>query len=574
MPSETNRVYNKINYETSFTDLSVFLAFAKFVKEKGEIEKRESSRLFGQKRAEIGTWNSPNDTHARPSLYQYCLIEDIDDDKFKISRLGERFINVFDENGDFKSLDEAVNVIFDMLISWHDVKEEKNIHPGVLILKLMIDPDLGGYFTDQDFAHICNDTDNKNDSQYDEIKGKILAFRTSGRIYTRNEMKKAYTPLTGYKNWGVFKYYESDSNNPAIKYFELTPKYKDKALEYFNLSENVDEDWETPFYEEVKMEYRQEVHYGAPGTGKSYDIDKDLDDQRVTEEQIVRVIFHPDYTYGDFIGMVRPVRDDKGINYTFVPGPLTTLLKKCFLNPNKKYYLLIEEINRGSAAGIFGDLFQLLDRDDNGKSKYKIENQEISLYLTKSLKLVSIFILGRIWFPSNLNIICTMNTADQNVFVLDSALKRRFEMKYVPIDFSKLQGTDLDEMTDVFSGGTELINVFQNTELSTYATKLKNEGKLNRNWETFALLTNKLIDIININEGGEQVSEDKKLGPFFVSKQDIRSKEKFVNKVIYYLKQDVFKYIEVYLVDSYQIIYDKYSKTGDIFELLKPGVKI
>lgn len=319
----------------------------------------------------------------------------------------------------------------------------------------------------------------------------------------------------------------------------------------------------------------QIVYFGAPGTGKSFDIDKRLMKMKTRPQFIRRVIFHPDYSYGDFVGCIRPHKDDNGIDYRFEPGPLTSALKCAFENPQKDIYVVIEEINRGNAAAIFGDLFQLLDREQSGRSKYKITNVDIASEICKNKFLKPFFKDGKVWFPNNLNFLCTMNTADQNVFILDSAFKRRFHMKYVKIDYEKMY---VDKTlagyiatTVVFDGTKALLDIFKDTELEEYANQLDKEGRLLRNWPTFASLVNKVIDIINRNEG-EQISEDKKLGAFYVLLDEISDKEMFADKVLYYLKQDVFKYIDNYFTDSYQTMYDNFvgGKT-DIFELLLPG---
>ena len=319
----------------------------------------------------------------------------------------------------------------------------------------------------------------------------------------------------------------------------------------------------------------QIVYFGAPGTGKSYKIDKRLKGMKVQSSSIWRVIFHPDYTYTDFIGGIRPHKDGGGVYYRFEPGPLTKALVFAFQNPNKEVYIVIEEINRGNAAAIFGDFFQLLDRDGKGRSKYQITNYEVASEICKNELLRPFFKDGKIWFPNNLNILCTMNTADQNVFVLDSAFKRRFHMEYVPIEFTMFNNdiklkAYLDE-TEVFKGSNSLMDIFTGTELQGIVSEMDLAGTLKRNWSTFAILVNATIDIVNKNEG-EQISEDKKLGPFFVLLDELQSKSKFSDKVIYYLKQDVFKYIDTYFSKSYQTIYKDYIDGKiDIFKLLIPG---
>lgn len=319
----------------------------------------------------------------------------------------------------------------------------------------------------------------------------------------------------------------------------------------------------------------QIVYFGAPGTGKSYGIDKRLKKMKVYLSSVWRVIFHPDYTYGDFIGGIRPHKDGNSVDYRFAPGPLTKALKYAFENPNKEVYIVIEEINRGNAAAIFGDFFQLLDRDNSGRSKYKITNYEVASEISKNEFLRPFFKNDKIWFPNNLNILCTMNTADQNVFVLDSAFKRRFHMEYVPIEYTMFKKDiklkDYLDETDVFKGSESLVTMFAGTELQTIVNIMDSEGTLKRNWPTFAILLNATIDIVNKNEG-EQISEDKKLGPFFVLLDELQSKSKFSDKVLYYLKQDVFKYVDTYFSKSYQTMYKDYIDGKiDLFKLLIPG---
>ncbi len=328
-------------------------------------------------------------------------------------------------------------------------------------------------------------------------------------------------------------------------------------------------------YKEVEMTPKQIIYYGAPGTGKSFEVDKQLIEKYPDEEardfHTARVVFHPDYTYSDFVGSIRPVKPEgKSLTYEFVAGPFSELLKKCFLHFEEEFYLVLEEINRGNAAAIFGDLFQLLDRDDKkGKSSYRINNTDIAGFLKKDKRLAALFANDKVWLPSNFNIVCTMNTADQNVFVLDSAFKRRFSEEYTEIDFSKLT-KELKEATAVFNGTTDLQQLFADTNLKKFVDKLAESGDLKRDWPTFAQIVNYIIDDINEESGSEQISEDKKLGPFFVSVKDLENRKNFINKVLHYLKQDVFKYVDFYFTESYQTIHSKYIKeTADIFNLLK-----
>lgn len=333
-------------------------------------------------------------------------------------------------------------------------------------------------------------------------------------------------------------------------------------------------------YVEVPMTPVQCIYYGAPGTGKSYKVrmilEKEYPDKQERDSHCKRLIFHPTYKYEDFVGSIKPLMSlEKPLDYIYSAGPFTALLKEAFSNPAEKYYLVIEEINRGNTPAIFGDLFQLLDRQENGKSEYAIQNVDISAYFSRDPGLKKLFAEGKIWLPANFNILATMNTADENIFVLDSAFKRRFQLEYVKIDFDDMPEKWTTEY-DTFAGQLSLTVLFAGTPLEKYVQTLGHAGKLKRNWPTFARLVNYLIDLLNREIIAQdrpelaRIPENKKLGPFFVSDEDLRRPENFINKVIFYLKQDVFTYSTHYMLDSYEDIYLKYLELGaDLFELLK-----
>lgn len=297
---------------------------------------------------------------------------------------------------------------------------------------------------------------------------------------------------------------------------------------------------------------RQLIVYGAPGTGKSYGIEETLNILGFSmNTNVERVVFHKDYTYSDFIGCLMPNNGRTGLDYIFEPGPFTLALEKALEDPNENVCLLIEEMNRGNCGGIFGDVFQLLDRDDVGDSIYPVINADVRAYLQKNPLVrttMTRWAIGKddIYIPGNLYIIGTMNTADQNVFVMDSAFKRRFKMMYAPIVFNPaephLAKLDMISQTTLFSAG--------------------------KKWSDFAQEVNALID--KINQDMLSISEDKKLGPYFVDEVDVSCKQAFCDKVIYYLKNDVFKFVDSYFYDSYEEIYDQVVNNGkDIFDCLK-----
>ena len=309
------------------------------------------------------------------------------------------------------------------------------------------------------------------------------------------------------------------------------------------------------FAEETKPKYSpilslQQIYYGAPGTGKSKAI-KDL----TFGESVIRTTFHPDSDYASFVGTYKPITEDvvlrdcygkkviddetkevvkeERIAYKFIPQAFLEAYVEAWkkLGSGKKQYLIIEEINRGNCAQIFGDLFQLLDRNEYGFSDYPIvADKDMQKYLEKEFagweitnkdeinqlygeaNMVNLIMKGeRLVLPSNLYIWATMNTSDQSLFPIDSAFKRRWDWKYVPIR----EGRDKET----------------NAPLNWYI----NTGDKQYNWWSFISKVNKLI-------GSLTNSEDKKLGYFFCKAKDGEiDADLFVSKVIFYLWNDVFK---------------------------------
>ena len=279
------------------------------------------------------------------------------------------------------------------------------------------------------------------------------------------------------------------------------------------------------------------ILYGVPGAGKSWTIKNDYcNDANLME----RLVFHPDYTYSDFVGQILPtVAEDGSVSYVFTPGPFTKLVRKAYLNPDKMFYLVIEEINRGNAPAIFGDIFQLLDRNQSSGSEYEITNADIAriVYEDDSHK-VSI--------PSNMSILCTMNTSDQNVFTLDTAFQRRWNMRLIKNRFQDNQGE----------------RAFAETKILDTSVS----------WEHFFTEINKIVLTKNIRMTS---SEDKRLGTHFVSKEDLlmgdgseRQISRFPEKVLKYLWDDAFKFTKEDVFDL-----DKVKSLEDVIELFVSSEK-
>lgn len=264
----------------------------------------------------------------------------------------------------------------------------------------------------------------------------------------------------------------------------------------------------------------QIIFYGAPGTGKSYRIKEQLKAMNVPKENIFRTTFHPDSDYSSFVGTYKPtmkpvidkykniVGKDEEFAYSFVPQTFVKAYVQAYKKSDENVYLIIEEINRGNCAQIFGDLFQLLDRDDDGVSEYTIKaDEDLRTYLEAE------DVLGRdadgikggeLCLPSNLYIWATMNTSDQSLFPIDSAFKRRWDWEYEPI---KYKNTD-------------------------WAIEI---GDNMYSWASFQKeVNNRIFEATN--------SEDKMLGDYYVKPSNgIISERLLLNKILFYLWNDVCK---------------------------------
>lgn len=255
----------------------------------------------------------------------------------------------------------------------------------------------------------------------------------------------------------------------------------------------------------------QQILFGAPGTGKSHTINSDAN---ITEQNSIRTTFHPDSDYSTFVGCYKPTKDEERgeITYDFTPQAFTNAYVAAWKDLDNPFYLIIEEINRGNCAQIFGDIFQLLDRNEQGYSSYKTTpDQDLANYIRKQLADTEIEDAEvksgkKMQLPSNLHIWATMNTSDQSLFPIDSAFKRRWDWRYIPIDYT-------DRGHYIACGDTQY------------------------SWADFLQKVNDKIEAVT-------QSEDKKLGYWFMgngAEQKEITIDRFVSKVIFYLWNDVFK---------------------------------
>lgn len=299
------------------------------------------------------------------------------------------------------------------------------------------------------------------------------------------------------------------------------------------------------------------ILFGAPGTGKSFKLNDDREEY-FTDDNYERVTFHPNYSYAQFVGTYKPTPkedDDSVITYKYIPGPFMRVWVRAYRsmqnNDGQNYLLIIEEINRANVAAVFGDVFQLLDRK-NGVSEYSIyTSEDIKRYLndefskeipenewyrtlstTEKKKHIS-----SIKLLSNMYIWSTMNSADQGVFPIDTAFKRRWNFEYIGINESE----SMNSRDVIFADGRVI------------------------NW-------NILRHAINEKLGKMCINEDKMIGPFFLSKDDLKNnfESTFKSKLLMYLYEDVIKHRRdeffVKGMDTYSKLLEAYEKTGgDVF---------
>lgn len=296
---------------------------------------------------------------------------------------------------------------------------------------------------------------------------------------------------------------------------------------------------------------RQIIYYGAPGTGKSHTIKKEEDEGKIT---CIRTTFHPDSDYATFVGCYKPhkIKGTNDLTYEFVEQAFLEAYKQAWMNPKEEIALVIEEINRGNCAQVFGDIFQLLDRSDDGWSTYPIKaDTDIAEHL-KELHIPGYAATMKLrfgldkegndrypdrdWFgfmalPPNMSILATMNTSDQSLFPIDSAFKRRWDWKYIKIKKGKdKNGKELGWNIQIEDANGEPVKI------------IKEETKLS--WWEFIQKVNEIIASMTS-------SADKQLGYFFCKpskkanetdeKPTIITADTLVGKVIFYLWNDVFK---------------------------------
>lgn len=281
------------------------------------------------------------------------------------------------------------------------------------------------------------------------------------------------------------------------------------------------------------------IFYGAPGTGKSYKIHN----QECQDSDKIVTVFHPDTQYNDFVGALKPMmkknsNDTPIVTYQFRPGPFTNALISAKTRPDIHICLIIEEINRAPAAAVFGELFQLLDRNANGESTYKIDaaDPDMLMYINEQFRAAGVSEITQLEIPANLSILATMNSSDQAVMPLDTAFKRRWSFEYLEIDFT-------------------------NPAVPKTAIELRTKNGL------FSIEWPALAEIINDELSEKGITEDRLIGPFFLNPKELgdssTARDAIIGKLFVYLWDDVLRHLGHHKVFS--SAYKTFGKLSSAF---------
>ncbi len=341
---------------------------------------------------------------------------------------------------------------------------------------------------------------------------KIITYRTVYNQMSKNDR--------GYK-WFVDLYDKNLAGNKLIFNIDEDRKIFTWDIEFSGIEQNLTYDDIQPDKDECVEYSHNMIYYGAPGTGKSFDLEKKR--KEVLEDDdyyFERVTFHPDYSYGDFVGTYKPFVEKNNenkdeITYKFIPGSFLRVLIKALKDPEHLYMLIIEEINRADVYSVFGDVFQLLDRDKDNKSVYSIDISEDVKKYFKDHKIE----LEKLEIPRNMLIWATMNSADQGVFPVDTAFKRRWDFEYLSLDNNQEENTG-----------------YIHTKTGDYE------------WNDIRTTINNYL----LKEG---INEDKCMGPFFINNESNDDyTEMFKNKVLMYLFEDAARPLRQRIFSDYDVL--------------------
>lgn len=388
-------------------------------------------------------------------------------------------------------------------------ESDSDIEPPALFIRASIDL---GYLTYREFAYLLWKLEDIGANYTDSLLD-IRRFRTQGQVDLGEEAQKYADckPIMILARWGFLS---EDVETSGGKHIIINPTVRqrfDSRLRNLKIY-NIDMDCADSQIDDNRSKDNLNADtvnfdviprlnggvnillYGVPGSGKSWTIEHEYCKSGTNVE---RLVFHPDYTNADFVGQILPVVDpvDKQVTYEFTPGPFTNILREAYTHPQEKYILIIEEINRGNAPAIFGDVFQLLDRTVSPKTSegitYPAGTSEYGITNGNVAKVVYGDEAHKVRIPSNLSILGTMNTSDQNVFTLDTAFQRRWRMRLIENNFFNVR-TSLAQAEILDTGVT---------------------------WRRFCETVN---EIIIGNKAKMASAEDKRLGVYFVHENDLK----------------------------------------------------
>ncbi len=434
--------------------------------------------------------------------------------------------------GDLSDIDskEALGALYDE----HIHKEARGRGQDIgQVWRFKNDVKIGDYiiFADESVCHIgriesdyiFDDSERENESSDYKNRRKVTWLKKN---IARNNLSTAFhrSLQTAMSIWGL-----NDYKSSVVELLKGT--YTKDIIDDLGESEGVRM---IEFKSNIESDLpRNRIWFGAPGTGKSHTLNEEV--EKMVNNQTAeyeRVTFHPDYSYANFVGTYKPVPkvDENGndaITYEYVPGPFMRVLKKALENANshdeepRPFILVIEEINRANVAAVFGDVFQLLDRDDDNCSEYEIEaSEDIKKHLADKLN-CSREAVKKLKIPNNMFIWATMNSADQGVFPMDTAFKRRWDFTYLGIDNGDKK----------IAGKTVTLG--------------KGDYKREVEWNALRKAINAVLSSKDF-----KINEDKLMGPYFLSTKVIplegeidhyKFVDAFKSKVIMYLFEDAAK---------------------------------
>jgi hypothetical protein len=417
----------------------------------------------------------------------------------------------------------------------HGCSSDSDIEPPKVFIKTLLFID---YLIRKEYGYILWQMD-EMDKNLIDLMSEIKTNRLDDN-YSYNNTPNKYNdakPITALYNWGLL---ESDGNVSGQEKIKLNKdlSIKDlKRLLNIDTKNNLNNIITVEEIDNSEEEILQKIYYGAPGTGKSHKV-KELTKIPEEKNRVERVTFHPEYDYNSFVGGYKPTMDGENIRYEFVPQAFTNIYVKAWNNLENDHYLVIEEINRGNCAEIFGDIFQLLDRTND----YKITpSKELKEYLKTKFSENENIDAEKLLLPTNLNILATMNTSDQSLFPMDSAFKRRWDWEYLPICYNAFDD-------------------FSKTNASFYFEIDIEDG------EKYSWI--KFIEKINLNhiKNNTSLGMDKCIGNYFIKPDTGKtiSLNPFVNKVIFYLWSDVFK-------DEENNVFEENTSYEDFFPINRSG---